>query len=697
MHSRITKLISPALLLAVFTLMLFAGECAAAGDYPSPSIVVLGDGGSFDFSTVSFGSYSGGDFYLSGLKFLANNTGQRGLVDVGDTGTIPLYFVNIPESGYTRLGVDVVKGHTYVCLAMEGEEGNFAVFRVRGISGGQVEFEYVYLYGRSVEMQEGEDFYSSIGILPSGKNGNFTLNSLKFSAASSSAGGLKDLGNTGDLSLYRTAIPAEGYAMSGVPAVLGHTYVSLAPAGEGGNSIVFRVTDISGSAVTVKYVFVGPTELALSNGYSYDFSGEAVNYLSGGDLYLYDLSFLANNSGQRGLKDLGNTGDGRLLQTGVPAAGYTRTGQQVISGHTYISEAQTGEQGNFLAFRVKGIDGQSVTIDYAYLPPAEVTLANGSSFDFSGAAAGPITEGELYLSGLTFWANNSGQNGVQDLGDLGDVSLDAVSIPESGYSRQGVPAVLGHTYAVLPKEGEEGNYIVFRITAVSGQAVTIRYLYMTPNRVTLSSGESYDFSDYAFGSLTGGDFYVGGDLQFWANNSGQQGVQDLGDLGTLPLGQVEVPAGGYTQQGVPAEAGHTYVSMAQEGETGKYIVFRVHSVGSESVTIDYIYKTVTGISSGDDEGMAVTTYVLEQNYPNPFNSTTEIEYRIGKTGYVDLSLYNPLGQKVRTLVARKQSPGRYRAYWDGRDEQGRAVTSGIYYYRIRSAGFADIRKLVLIK
>jgi flagellar hook assembly protein FlgD len=92
-----------------------------------------------------------------------------------------------------------------------------------------------------------------------------------------------------------------------------------------------------------------------------------------------------------------------------------------------------------------------------------------------------------------------------------------------------------------------------------------------------------------------------------------------------------------------------------------------------------------------------TNYALEQNYPNPFNMQTEIVYQLPEAGYVTLSIYNSMGQRIRTLVSRNQEAGRYAARWNGRDEQGREVSSGIYIYRLETSGFNHVKKMLLIK
>ncbi len=76
---------------------------------------------------------------------------------------------------------------------------------------------------------------------------------------------------------------------------------------------------------------------------------------------------------------------------------------------------------------------------------------------------------------------------------------------------------------------------------------------------------------------------------------------------------------------------------------------------------------------------------LEQNYPNPFNPETVIRYQLAVGSKVELSVYNVLGQKMRTLVKGHQSPGWHEVVWDGRDDSGKPVSSGVYIYRLSAA------------
>lgn len=92
-----------------------------------------------------------------------------------------------------------------------------------------------------------------------------------------------------------------------------------------------------------------------------------------------------------------------------------------------------------------------------------------------------------------------------------------------------------------------------------------------------------------------------------------------------------------------------------------------------------------------------STYHLSQNYPNPFNPETEIQFGFPETGHVRLQIYNLLGQSVRILVDGVRAAGRYSVRWDGRDDAGADLPSGVYFYEFEAGDFLETRRMVLIK
>jgi len=91
------------------------------------------------------------------------------------------------------------------------------------------------------------------------------------------------------------------------------------------------------------------------------------------------------------------------------------------------------------------------------------------------------------------------------------------------------------------------------------------------------------------------------------------------------------------------------------------------------------------------------SYYLEQNYPNPFNMETEITYQLPEDGFVTVTIYNSVGHKIKSLVNQHHSAGKYAARWNGKDELGNDITTGVYIYHIKVNNYTDSKKMLLIK
>ena len=90
-------------------------------------------------------------------------------------------------------------------------------------------------------------------------------------------------------------------------------------------------------------------------------------------------------------------------------------------------------------------------------------------------------------------------------------------------------------------------------------------------------------------------------------------------------------------------------------------------------------------------------FLLYQNYPNPFNPKTKIQYSIPKDARVELKIYNIKGQLVKTLFNQKQKRGIYTLIWDGKDNKGRCVGTGVYLYQLKAGNNSTIKKMILLK
>jgi len=95
--------------------------------------------------------------------------------------------------------------------------------------------------------------------------------------------------------------------------------------------------------------------------------------------------------------------------------------------------------------------------------------------------------------------------------------------------------------------------------------------------------------------------------------------------------------------------------------------------------------------------MVPAGFALSQNYPNPFNPSTTIGFSLSNAGRVELSVYNVLGQNVTTLVSEYLAAGDHTVTWNGDDNDGNRVTSGVYFYKITTADFSETKKMILMK
>ena len=106
------------------------------------------------------------------------------------------------------------------------------------------------------------------------------------------------------------------------------------------------------------------------------------------------------------------------------------------------------------------------------------------------------------------------------------------------------------------------------------------------------------------------------------------------------------------------------------------------------------------ITTTDSETVEISSpfkFNLYQNYPNPFNPITEIRFTLALESSIKLNIYNVSGQLVKTLVDDNYNAGCYAIQWNGRDNQDKSVSSGIYFYRIKAGDYIETRSMVMLK
>jgi hypothetical protein len=123
---------------------------------------------------------------------------------------------------------------------------------------------------------------------------------------------------------------------------------------------------------------------------------------------------------------------------------------------------------------------------------------------------------------------------------------------------------------------------------------------------------------------------------------------------------------------------------------------RIYNYALSYSSIQSLYDFMTDVKE-DNEIKPPKNFRLTQNYPNPFNGQTNIEFQISNQSGVKLEIFNILGQKIRTLMNEEKSPGYYKVNWNGDNDFGNTVNSGIYFIKISADKFSDIKKMTLLK
>jgi hypothetical protein len=148
----------------------------------------------------------------------------------------------------------------------------------------------------------------------------------------------------------------------------------------------------------------------------------------------------------------------------------------------------------------------------------------------------------------------------------------------------------------------------------------------------------------------------------------------------------------------PVEYGEDYAyALAVDSSENVYVTGESMGDGTnyDYCTIKYIKTTGVEDETGDKE--KPTEFALSQNYPNPFNPATNIEFTLAKSGFVTLHIYDVLGREVRTLVSEHLSSGYKSVLWDGKNEDGNDVASGVYFYQLKVGDFSEPKKMLLLK
>jgi hypothetical protein len=132
------------------------------------------------------------------------------------------------------------------------------------------------------------------------------------------------------------------------------------------------------------------------------------------------------------------------------------------------------------------------------------------------------------------------------------------------------------------------------------------------------------------------------------------------------------------------------ISLDSQGQTDQPVELTFNDVSDADIVL-------SPTSVDDNTTVLPTVSSLSQNYPNPFNAQTMISFDLAKPGRVELAVYNIVGQKIVTLIDGEYAAGGHSIIWNGFDSRGTAVSSGIYYYRLKTDDKSETMKMTLLK
>lgn len=202
-----------------------------------------------------------------------------------------------------------------------------------------------------------------------------------------------------------------------------------------------------------------------------------------------------------------------------------------------------------------------------------------------------------------------------------------------------------------------------------------------------NTGNPQRVGDFADPNAIVHNFIVRGNYAFVSYYTAGLRVFDISDPSTLSLVAEFDTA--------PQSSGETF--------RGAFGVFPLTHSGNIYVSdwdnglfvFSFTDSTITGVPP--EGGKVPSDFALHQNFPNPFNPETTIVFEIPQASFVEISIYNMLGQKIRTLISESLSEGTYPVKWDGKDNFQRVVPSGIYFYRMTAGNFSEVKRMVFMR
>ncbi len=283
---------------------------------------------------------------------------------------------------------------------------------------------------------------------------------------------------------------------------------------------------------------------------------------------------------------------------------------------------------------------------------------------------------------------------VADVMSTAGTAIDPIELPavldgtgegDVAYSVSELPAGLAFDAATRmlsgePAEVSEKTVVEVTYTATDSEGATATLTFSITVNPALSFGDFFGQFDAA-GKVIPTDSHDGVDIREFVVGQRVEAVLPEATGGTSP---------------------HTY-SLSPALPAGLTFDAATRTIaGTPMAAGESVYTYTVTDANGASASLALQTlpaaFTLADNFPNPFNPETTIHYALPQAANVELTVYNVVGQPVRTLVAEHQNAGRYVVEWDATNDSGHSLSSGMYFYRLQAGDeFHAIKKMLLLK
>ncbi len=349
------------------------------------------------------------------------------------------------------------------------------------------------------------------------------------------------------------------------------------------------------------------------------------------------------------------------------------------------------------------------------LSGAQITITGYEDYQGQTDATGNFSISGVYINNsYSYQASAAGYQSVEGTFtvETADVVLPNIILPENTYAPSNVVASVAASYQAVdvlwlsPNATGDRELVGFQVwRLLQGQEQNEDlWVHLTPTTIVAQR-----YTDSAWSSLPEG-IYKWAVKSVYSNDllSGATISNALQSTGTLsgfirnaqnqPVMGATISTGSFTT--VSASDG----SYALHIPTGTYNVnctlagyynntqFDVEVIAGQTTQLDFTMITV-----GNEDDYLILATAMHGNYPNPFNPSTTISYDLKEASPVKLEIFNLKGQLVRRLVNETKAAGAYRIAWDGKDDKGNEVGSGIYQYRITAGDYHKTMRMTLTK